>query len=126
ETGRAWRWPGALWAAAGPAEIHFGPAQGVPQARPIVTTRSKGKLRLQPSVRLEPGPAELQLKQGLVLEHAQITPAMGASALGHALPVLANVTEAQGELSLHLDHARTPLATPERSEISGKLHVHAG
>src|SRR5262249_57872677 len=125
EVGLSWQSLRAFGADAGPAEIHLDLAKGMLQARPIATTVSNGKLRLEPSVRLDPGPVELQLKPGVVFEHAQITPAMGASALAYALPALAGVTEAKGELSLQLDHARIPLAAPERSDISGKLFVHS-
>ncbi len=109
----------------GPAEVKAVMQQGWLQSYPIETTINSGKLRLQPNLRLDPDPMEIVLLAGPVVERAQITPAMCASALGYALPILANVTEAQGAVSLSVVSGRIPLANPTGGEVKGTFVLHA-
>jgi len=108
----------------GPADLKLRLQDGWVRTDPVHTTFNEGNLRLRPSIRLEPGPAELQLAPGLTIDRARITPGMSSSVLAYAVPVLAGVTKVDGEISLTLDKAHMPLAEPPDAEIHGKLHVH--
>jgi hypothetical protein len=124
EAAVAWQTVNALGCDVGPAELKFRLHQGWLQLHPLVATLNGGQLRLQPNLRLDPGPAELVLLAGPVLERARITPEMCAGALGHAVPALGHVAEVSGTASLTLDGARVPLADPNHADIRGKLVLH--
>ena len=125
EASVGWKSLTAFGCVVGPADVKAVMQQGWLQTYPIDTTINMGKLRLQPNLRLEPEPMEIVLLAGPVVERAQITPAMCASALGYALPILANVTEAEGAVSLSLSGGRIPLANPTTGEVKGTLVLHA-
>jgi hypothetical protein len=125
EAGLSWQSLQALGCQVGPAEFHGRLADGWFRASPIDATLNQGRLHLEPSLRLEPGPMEVQLSKGRVIDKARLTPAACASALGYALPVLADVAQVEGELSMDLESARVPLTDPLRAELAGRLTIHA-
>jgi translocation and assembly module TamB len=110
----------------GPGNLKADLGGGWLRVQPIEATVNQGRLHLDPSVRLDPGPAEMFLGKGTSVDHFRLTPAACASALGYALPGLANVLEAEGEVSVALEAARVPLAAPAAAEITGKIVVHSG
>ena len=65
------------------------------------------------------------LLAGPVIEKAQITREMCAGALGYALPMLANVAEAEGTVSMSLEGGRLPLSAPTTGELKGTFTLHA-
>jgi len=105
----------------GAGDVQLQLSDGWVRCPPIQTTLNAGRLQLHPAVRLAPGPLELHLPAGRVLERAQITPAMCASMLGLALPILSNVAEVQGLVSADLDSARVPVSDWTTADASGKL-----
>lgn len=109
----------------GPAEVRLHWSQGTLKLLPVQATVNDGRLRLEAEVRVEPGPVELRVPAGQVIDRARITPAMCRSALGYAVPALANVTEAEGTVSLTIDRASVPLSAPEKAEVEGKFLLHA-
>jgi hypothetical protein len=109
----------------GPAELRACVQQGWFQLYPVETTLNGGKLRLQPNVRLEPGPAELILLAGPIIEKAQLTPELCAGALAYVVPGLAGAAQAEGLVSVELEGARLPLGAPATGEIRGTLVVHS-
>ncbi len=125
EAGLAWQSLQAMGCQVGPADLHGRLADGWFRVSPIDTTLNQGRLHLEPSLRLDPVPLEVQLTKGRVVEHARLTPAACASALGFALPVIANVAQAEGELSLDLDAGRLPLTEPTRAEMAGRITIHS-
>jgi translocation and assembly module TamB len=114
----------ALGCDVGPVDWKAIVRQGWLQVYPIETTLNGGKLRLQPNFKLEPMPIEMILMSGPLLEKAKITPAMCAGALGYALPVLANVAEAEGSISLTLERGRLPITAPTAGELKGTITLH--
>jgi translocation and assembly module TamB len=124
EAGFGWTYLSAHGIDVGPTDIKTVLRQGWVQAYPIETTVSGGKLKLQPNLRLEPLPRELVLGKETSLENAKLTPAMFAGVLGHTLPILANATSAEGELSVAIQGARIPLADFKQSEAAGTLTLH--
>lgn len=100
-------------------------ADGWLRSAPVECVVNDGKLRVEPFVRLAPGAAELYLSPGTILERVRLTPAMCSSALGHALPVLANATVVEGQISAAWDGGKVPLANPEQADIGGKLTIHS-
>jgi hypothetical protein len=125
EAGLNWQSLQAMGCQVGPAELRGQLSGGWFRAAPIEATLNQGRLHLEPSLRLEPGPLEVQLNKGRILERARLTPAACASALGYALPVLADVAQVEGELSMDLEGARLPLTDPAQAEIAGRLTIHS-
>jgi hypothetical protein len=68
---------------------------------------------------------ELYLPKGTGVERFQVTKAACASALGYALPALANAVEADGQVSLQIEGGRVPLANPAASDLDGRLIIHS-
>lgn len=108
----------------GPAEVKTVMQRGWLQLYPIHTTLNGGKLSLQPNLRIEPDPMELILLAGPIIDRAKITPAMCSSALGFAMPALANVADAEGAISVQLEGGRIPLSAPTTGEVKGKFILH--
>ncbi len=120
-----WQTLQALGCQIGAAELHGQLANGSFRAAPIEATLNQGRLHLEPSLRLDPLPLEVTLPKGRAIEHAHLTPAACASALGYAVPVLANVAQADGEISLDLQSGHVPLMEPEKGDIVGWLTIHS-
>lgn len=108
----------------GRGELKVKVANGVGTVSPIQATFGGGRITLTPTVRLAPDPAELTLAKGKVVDHAKLTPAACAGALGYALPVIANAAQAEGELSAVLDENRVPLADVTKATMKGQIVVH--
>jgi hypothetical protein len=125
EAGLGWQSVQAYGCQVGPADVKARLADGWLRVPPIEATINQGRLRLEPSLHLGPGAAEAYVAKGKVIDHARLTPATCAGALGYALPALADVAEAEGEFSLELDGGRLPLADFTRAQASGRLIIHA-
>ncbi len=123
--GLSWTKVEALGCDIGPADLKAVMQMGWIQVYPIETTLNEGKLKLQPNVRLEPGPMDLIVPKGQLLERARITPKMCASAMGFALPLLAKAAEADGAVSVNLlDTAKFPATNPMMGEAKGTITLH--
>jgi translocation and assembly module TamB len=120
-----WQTLQALGCQIGAAELHGQLASGSFRAAPIEATLNQGRLHLEPTLRLDPLPLEVMLPKGRAIEHAHLTPAACASALGYAVPVLANVAQADGEISLDLQSGRVPLTEPDKGDIIGWITIHS-
>ena len=125
EAGLNWKSMKALGCDVGPAEVKAIVQVGWFQLYPIETTFNNGKLRFQPNLRFEPGPVELIILAGPVIENAKITSEMCASALGYVMPLLANVADVEGTVSLALEGGRIPLAAPATGEVKGTFILHS-
>lgn len=125
EAGLEWKSLKAYGCDVGKADVRAILQKGWFQLYPIETSINGGKLRLQPNLRLEPEPMEMVLLAGPIVEKAQITPAMCSSAMGYALPILANVAEAEGSVSLALDGGRIPISTPTTGDVKGTFIIHS-
>lgn len=124
EASLAWKSATAYGFQAGPAECPARLAGGVLRLGPIESTVNEGRLRVEPSLRLDPAPAEWTVVPGTVLDRVKLTPGMCSGALGHIAPVLAGVTEAEGQFSLALDAVRVPAAAPRTADVGGRLTLH--
>ena len=60
----------------------------------------------------------------MIVEHAKLTPAVCASALGYALPPIANAGKAEGEISIRLGNNRIPFADTSKANVKGQLYIH--
>jgi hypothetical protein len=124
DLGLSWQSAQAYGAEAGPAELRGRLTGGLFTLAPIDTTLNQGRLHLEPSLRLSPLPQEVTAAPGKIIDRARLTPAVCASALGYALPVLADVAEVQGELSLEADRLRLPLSDPSQAAAAGRFIIH--
>jgi hypothetical protein len=121
----AWKEIRAYGFDVGPAELRAVLDHGTVTMNPVEATFGGGKVRLQPTLTLTAKDADLSFAKGRVVEHAKLTPAACASALGFALPAIANTGQADGLLSFDLDDNRIPLSDPDRSRLRGKLTIHS-
>lgn len=99
-------------------------ADGLLNIDPLNLSVSQGRLTCTPRIRLWPEPAELQVDSGPLLSKVRISPEMCESGLQYIAPVLAGVTQAQGNFSMALDGCRIPLDHPDRGELAGQFTVH--
>jgi hypothetical protein len=125
ETSLGWQSAEICGFQAGPAELQARFEGGWLRVQPFETLANGGRLRLAPSLRLEPGPAEFHFGAGTVIDQVGITPAVCTGLLGHAAPILAGVTDVEGQLSLRLEGGRLPLAAPSTGQIDGTLTIHS-
>lgn len=121
-----WQSAQAYGCQVGPAELRTTLADGLIRLEPVDTTLNQGKLHLEGAVRFGAAGAVLEVGKGVRVEHLQLTPAACASALGYALPALANVLEAEGQVSFFLDAGRAPLAAPAAADLQGRFIIHSG
>jgi translocation and assembly module TamB len=121
----SWQALQALGCQIGAAELRGQLTNGCFRAMPIETTLNQGRLHLEPSLRLDPLPLEVTLAKGHAIDRARLDAAACASALGHAVPVLANAVQADGEISLDLQSGRVPLTEPDKGDISGWITIHS-
>jgi hypothetical protein len=126
EAGLAWKSAQAFGCQVGAGEVKAALAGGSLRLGSIETSLNDGHVRLLPAVRLEPAPMELTLAKSSGVERFRLTPAACAGALGYALPALANVLEAEGQMSLVLDSARVPLTDPTATALEGRFIIHTG
>ena len=108
----------------GAGELTVKLANGKAAISPINANFGGGKITLTPAARFDPEPAEVSFAKGKVVDHARLTPAVCASALGYALPVIANAGHAEGEISAILDDNRVPLADVTKATMKGQIVVH--
>lgn len=120
-----WQWADAYGFRMGKGDLQANVRDGLLQIAPMDVVVSGGRLKAAPVVRLAPGPMELFMPRGPLVEQVQITPQMCAGALQYIAPVLAGVTEAQGTFSIDLDGGRVPLDDPKQADVAGRLVVHS-
>ncbi len=109
----------------GPGELKVHLANGVLQADPLEVTCNQGRVALQPSLRMDRQPMEFRLSAGTLANKVQLDQAACRSALRYVVPVLASVTQSQGQFSIVLDGCRVPIGDLNRAEIAGRIIVHS-
>lgn len=100
-------------------------AQGVLRTNPLEVPVNTGRLRLTPSLRLAPGPMELNVDPGTLVDHVSITPEMANERLKYVLPILAGVAQVSGQFSVAIDELKMPLDNPQAGTVGGRITVHA-
>jgi hypothetical protein len=108
----------------GSAQVEAQLVDGWVRVSPLVADISGGKLSISPRVQLVK-PWQLEMDAGRVIDHVQITPEMCDARLKFALPVLAEVTEIDGQFSVDLENCHVPLETPATGEAAGKISIHS-
>ena len=98
--------------------------QGLLRVNPLELPLASGKVRLAPSLRLGPGPMELQHDSGVLIDHVTITPEMANERLKYVLPIVAGIAQASGQFSVALDELRFPFDNPNAATAGGRLTVH--
>jgi len=120
----AWQWADVHGFRVGPGQLKATLADGALQVEPLRLAVNEGSLLLAPKLRFSPGPAELTLPTGPLVERVQITPQMCASGLKYIAPAFAGVSTAKGSFSIDLDECKIPLAEPEKGRLAGRLTIH--
>ena len=109
----------------GPAALRANLSRGLLQIQPLEMDLNEGRLNLASTVRVAPGPVELNVQRGSAARQIRIDPAMCANALKYIAPVLADVAAAEGLFSIELDDCRVPLADPAKGELKGRFVIHS-
>jgi hypothetical protein len=109
----------------GRGEVDAKLADGQLRISPLDLAVSEGHVKLAPTVRLSPSPAELYLPAGPLVEQVRITPEMCSQGLQYVAPVLAGVTQAQGRFSIAMDGCRLPLSDMGSGDAAGKMTIHS-
>ncbi len=109
----------------GPGELKLHLANGVLRADPLEVTCNQGRLALQPELCMDRQPMEFRLSAGTLASQIQLDQAACRSALKYVVPVLASVTQSQGQFSIQLDGCRIPIGDLNRAEIAGRMIVHS-
>jgi hypothetical protein len=109
----------------GPGKLAAALGGGTVRVDPLAIAVAEGQLTTAPQVRLDPQPMELTLPPGPVLTNVRISPEVSEAMLKYIAPVLAGVTQSEGQFSLQLSAARVPLADPKKADVAGQLAVHA-
>ncbi|MFO0903334.1 MAG: hypothetical protein U0939_10060 [Pirellulales bacterium] len=109
----------------GPGELESTLKDGVLLFKPLDVEVAQGRLRLAPRVHFDQPEPVLVVEPGPALEKVTITPELCATWLKYVVPVVADVTEAQGQFSIALqDTAVVPLQRPEDGEVRGQIDIH--
>ena len=89
------------------------------------STCNQGRLGLQPELCLDRQPMEFRLSAGTLASRIQLDQAACRSALKYVVPVLASVTQSEGQFSIQLDGCRIPIGDLSHAEIAGRIIVHS-
>lgn len=108
----------------GKGELSAKMARGVATVSPITAEFGGGTVTLAPTLHLETTPGAVVLAKGTVIDHAKLTPAATAGALGYALPAIANSANAEGEISAVVGDNRIALGDITQSNLTGTLVIH--
>lgn len=98
--------------------------RGVVAVTPLYATFGGGKVILGPTLKLDSTPFEMTLVKGHILDRVKLTPAATASALGYALPAIANAGQAEGEISYIIDENRINLSDYTQSTLKSAIVIH--
>ena len=109
----------------GPGLVNVHLANGVLQADPLEVSCNQGRLSLQPELHMDRQPMELRLSAGTLASHIQLDQTACRSALKYVVPVLASVTQSEGQFSIQLEGCRIPIGDLNRAEIAGRIIVHS-
>ena len=119
------------WQSAEIAGFRLGPGQldaelldGIVEIKPLDLALNEGRLRLTPRVVLDHDPAVLQVARGPLLEQVRVTPDICRAWMKYVAPLVADATEAEGQLSVDLGGATVPLDQPQQANVEGTLKVH--
>jgi hypothetical protein len=99
-------------------------AKGVVQFKPFDLAVSEGRVRLEPRLQLQPGPALLFLNQGLAIDKVRLSPELCENWLKFVAPLVAEATQADGRFSVTLTGGNVPLALPRQADIGGQVTIH--
>ncbi|MBM4005324.1 MAG: DUF2125 domain-containing protein [Planctomycetes bacterium] len=110
----------------GPAAINAKLAGGVLEVDPLDLEVSGGRMRFAPRVLLDRPEPLLTAEPGPLLSDVHLAPEMCGQWLKYVMPLLGDVTQAEGRLSLKLnDQAQIPVRDPLGGEVNGELQVHS-
>ncbi len=88
---------------------------------PFDLAASGGRLRGTPWVRFLPGPAELVVPPGRIVERVDISQGMANRWMTWVAPLLGHAAEIQGRLSIDTAGTRVPLADPFGGQSAGQV-----
>jgi len=110
----------------GPAAINAKLAAGVLEIDPLDLEVSGGRMRFAPRVLLDRPEPLLTAEPGPLLSDVHLAPEMCGQWLKYVMPLLGDVTQAEGTLSLQLNRqAQIPVRDPLGGEVDGEVHVHS-
>jgi hypothetical protein len=108
----------------GPARVEAELGDGLVRVAPLAVDVSGGRLTISPRLQLQ-DPWVLEVEPGRLIDHVHVSPEMCNGWLKFALPVLAEATQVDGELSIDLQRCSIPLASPRAGETAGVIGIHS-
>lgn len=92
---------------------------------PVETTLNRGRLYVEPFIKLDEPKPLLILSQKSRLDRAQITAGVSNESLGYAAPSLAGLRDPLGEFSVMIEGAKVPLADLSQADVRGQVTIHS-
>lgn len=92
--------------------------------KPFVVHANEGKITLNPSVRLTPGPMEILLPNGPVVEQFLMTKEMARDYIKYVAPIMADAADVEGRFSLGVTEGRIPVDQWKTMTVTGKATMH--
>jgi hypothetical protein len=122
---------GSGWSSASYRGLSFAAAQfdarladgTVSFVKPLQLGLSEGQLILSPRLRLTPGPAQLTLDKGPLLQQVRLSQQMCSQWLKYVSPLASEAARAQGQFSIDLLGGRIPLDDATKCDVAGKLTI---
>jgi hypothetical protein len=107
-----------------PASIKANLSNGVLDVDPLDVEVSEGRLQVTPQILFDRPNPLLVAKAGPLLTHVRLAPEMCGRWLKYVMPMMSDVTQAEGTLSLNLaDTAAIPWQDPLGGEVHGELLI---
>jgi len=92
--------------------------------KPFIIQAEEGRIILSPTVRLTPGPMEVLIPNGPVVDQFKMTPEMAHNLMKYMAPVLADATKVEGRFSVGVTEGRIPVDQWQRMTLTGKATMH--
>jgi translocation and assembly module TamB len=123
DAGFGWSKAAIAGISTGQIEIDAKVRDSVARMTPLEVRLDVGTVRLNPLLDLSTRPYLVRFAPGPVIENAAITPQLCRSWLKYVNPLMADVTEVEGEFSLSLGDSAFPLAQPMLGQANGTLSL---
>lgn len=119
--GFGWSSIGLFGMPVGQGEVLGTLSGGVIQFKPVDLAVSQGTIHINEQIRILPGPGELRLTKGRLVDQVTVTQDVCGSALKYVAPILAEVTRAEGTFSVDIDGGHLPFGSPGSGDVVGHL-----
>ena len=107
----------------GPAKVAVGYQRGMVTTERIDTTLGTGRVSVRPWFDARTQPPHLRFDPPARLTDVRLTPEMCRGWIQYAIPLLADATSAEGELSVEAERFDWPIGNTSAADMEGKLEI---